>query len=346
MAKSISQFEESLFQENDGNKFSKTVNKLIKEYGVSDREKVLDILTAYSKNGSMHHWRNFLLTDIIKLVREHEAKYTVFFDWCITQPELTYWGIDGLLKTKGQNAYPALITLAQKEDAPLPVRAKAIKSMALHSQQSFDRDLPKDPGYWKMEDLRISELLNWQKEGYKTGNGYAIPRVHPSLQHPKTALEIAVSMLDKKLETERNKEQDLSNPSNWLVVADDARIKEIEKKWLLPEHYFTFLKNYSPSRVYIDNPKFFQGLWLYGADELIKAQEGYSFNAVTGKDIEDWPSNYLVIADAGSDPYCIDLGNIKDDDAPIYTSMHGTGKWEFEKYADSFIGFLYDITED
>ena len=304
----------------------------------------MEILITYSKSGQITHWRNFLLTDIIKLVNEGETNYVDFFEWTITQPELTYWGIDGLLKTKGQNAYSTLIELAQNEKLPIDVRAKAIKSISVYSRQPFDKDLPEDPGYWKTEDLRITELIEWQKQGYKTGVGYSEPQTHPTLKNPKTELEKAVAKLDKKLEIERKRQQDLSNPSNWLAVAPQIKIDAIERKWKLPNNYLTFLKIYSPIRVHIDNDKFFQGLCLYGADDLIKLQAGYSFNALTGEIIEDWPPDYIVIADAGADPYCIDIGNIKNDDAPIYTSMHG-GKWEFEKYADSFIDFLKDIVK-
>ena len=117
----------------------------------------------------------------------------------------------------------------------------------------------------------------------------------------------------------------------------------IREKWKLPENYLLFLKNYSPIQVFIDNKKYFQGLHLYGASELIKRQEGYSFNPLTNKSIDEWPMNFVVIADAGADPYCIDINQIKENDAPIYTSMHGNGEWEFELYADSFLTFLKEI---
>ena len=343
MAVTIKQLEEKLFNESDGTKFSKMKDKLIKLFCESDREKVLEILTQYSKNGKMLHWRAFLLIDIIKLVNEGETGYIDFFEWTITQPKLAYWGIDGLLKTKGKKAYPSLIELVQNEKNSIETRAKAIKSISVYSKQLFDRDLPEDPGYWKVENLRIQELLDWQKHGYKDGIGYAEPQIHPTLKNPQSELEKAVAKLDKELECERKRRQDLSNPSNWLAIADSAKIDEIERKWKLPEIYLTFLKYYSPIDVFIDNGKFFQGLNLYGANELIESQGGYSFNSLTGEVIEDWPLNFVVIADAGADPYCIDIGNIKDNDAPIYTSWHGEGEWEFEKYADSFIEFLKDI---
>jgi hypothetical protein len=345
MAKTIKQFEESLFIEDDGSKFSKIKDKLIKSFSSTDREKVIEILIQYSKDGKMLHWRNFLLNDIINLVKEDETNYTNFFEWAITKSEFTYWGIDGLIKTTGKKAYGTIIELAQNESLPTDVRAKAIKSIAIHGKQPFDRDLPKDPGYWKIENFRIDELLNWQNKEYTQGNGYKEPNIHPTLKNPQTELEKAVSKLNDKLEIERNKQQDLSNPSDWLAIADENKIAEIEKKWKLPENYLLFLKNYSPIRVYIDDEKFYQGLNLYGADDLIKSQNGYSFNPITTEILEDWPSNYIVIADAGADPYCIDITNITNNDAPIYTSMHGNGKWEFEKYSDSFIDFLKDIVE-
>ena len=344
MTKTIKQLEEDLFNEINGSKFSKILNKLLKIYSEAERENVLKILMQYSKYGKILNWRNFLLPSIIELIHEGETKYVDFFEWTITQPELAYRGISGLLKTKGEKAYPVLIDLAQNKEISTETRAKAIKSISVHAKQPFDRGLPVDPGYWKENDLRIPELLEWQKHGYKHGIGYVEPQVHPTLKNPKTELERAVFKLEQKLAAKRKNKQDLSNPSNWLAIADSSKINEIKQKWKLPEVYLTFLKYYSPVRVFVDNDKFFQGLRLYGADELIENQAGYSFNANTGESIDDWPLNYVVIADAGADPFCIDIGNIKDNDAAIYTSMHGAGKWEFKKYAKSFIGFLKDIT--
>ena len=220
---------------------------------------------------------------------------------------------------------------------------KAIKSISVYSKQPFDRELPKDPGYWKLEDLRILEVETWQKNGCPVGQGYAKPQVHISLENPKTELEKIASKLNKKLEAKRTKNQDLSNPTNWLAIADETDILNITEKWKLPENYLLFLKNHSPIKVFIDNKKYFQGLHLYGASELIKRQEGYSFNPVTNKTIDEWPTNFVVIADAGADPYCIDINQIKENDSPIYTSMHGNGEWEFELYADSFLTFLKEI---
>ena len=341
--KNLDKLRQQIIIETDGSKFSKLIQKLLKKYSLTDRDYILNILTEYSKNGQILHWRNFLLTDIVKLVNEKEAKYINFFEWCVTQPELTYWGIDGLIKTKGKKSFPTLIELVKNENLKTSIRAKSIKSISLYSKQPFDRDLPKDPGYWKLEDLRIAEIETWQKNGYQNGQGYSEPKTHNSLENPKTEFEKVISKLSKILEAKRSKNQDLSNPTNWLIVAEETDIINIEKKWKLPVNYLLFLKNYSPLNVFIDNKKYFQGLHLYGASELIKRQEGYSFNPITSQSIDDWPKNFVVIADAGTDPYCIDIDNIKDNDAPIYSSIHGRGEWKFELYADSFLTFLKEL---
>jgi|SRR5690554_1412722 len=341
--KNLEKLKKQIIDETDGSKFSKLIQKLLKKYSSTDRDYILETLTDYAKNGQIIHWRNFLLSDIIELVFEKETEYISFFEWCVTQPELTYWGIDGLIKTKGDNSFPTLIELAKNESLKTSIRAKAIKSISVYSKQPFDRELPKDPGHWKLEDLRILEVETWQKNGYSIGQGYAKPQVHISLENPKTELEKIASKLNKKLEAKRTKNQDLSNPTNWLAIADETDIVNIREKWKLPENYLLFLKNYSPIQVFIDNKKYFQGLHLYGASELIKRQEGYSFNPLTNKSIDEWPMNFVVIADAGADPYCIDINQIKENDAPIYTSMHGNGEWEFELYADSFLTFLKEI---
>lgn len=341
--KNLQKLRQQIIDEKDGVKFSKLIEKLLKKYASTDREYVLQILTDYARNGQILHWRNFLLNDIIELVNDDETSYGDFFEWSITYPELTYWGIDGLLKTKGEKSFPALIKLVKNESLKTSIRAKAIKSISIYSKQPFDRDLPKDPGHWKVEDLRIAEVESWQENGFQYGDGYAQPKTHISLENPKTALEKTASKLNKKLEEHRTKNQDLSNPTNWLIIADETNILNIAKRWKLPENYMLFLTNYSPLKVFIDSKKYFQGLHLYGASELLKRQEGYSFNPVTNQIIDEWPKNFVVIADAGADPYCIDISQIKDNDAPIYKSTHGAGVWEFELYADSFLTFLKEI---
>ncbi|ACU63107.1 SMI1/KNR4 family protein [Chitinophaga pinensis] len=333
-----------LLNESDGNKFAKLKSKLISQYGATDTTQVLEILTTYAREGKLLHWRNFLMTDIIGLIPQGDRQYAAFFEWAITIPNLTYWAVDGLLKTSGQQAYDQLITLATNDQLPVDNRAKAIKSLALHSQQPFDRQLPADPGYWKIPDLRLEELLNWQKNGYQTGAGYTPPATHAALKQPVTALDKIAARLEKKLQERRNSQQDPSNPSDWLIIAADSDIQAIDSKWQLPETYRTFLQNFSPLRVMIDEgDAFAAGLDLYGAGELIGRQDGYAYNSMKQEKILDWPENYLVIADAGGDPFCIDLTT---KEGAIYTSAHGMGTWEFELYAASFLEFLDELAQN
>jgi hypothetical protein len=157
MTNGIERIVSELFGEKDGSKFAKLKDKLIKLYGAKEREKTLDALIEYAKNGRILHWRDFLMSDIIELAREGER--VDFFEWAIGENNLVFWAIDGLLKTAGKNAYDRVIKLALNAEMDLAIRAKAVKAAAVYSKLPFDRDLPADPSYWKAEDLRLSESI-------------------------------------------------------------------------------------------------------------------------------------------------------------------------------------------
>ena len=330
-----------LFDETDGGKFATLKDRLIKKHGETDRLAVMEILSDYAREGQLLHWRSSLVNSIVGLMQPQELKD--FFTWAVTQPTLAYWGIDGLLKSAGKEAYGTVVALAVADAMPREVRAKAVKSLAVFSRQQFDAGLSQDPGHWKLDSLRLDDVLAWQRAGYPDGAGFAPPVTHASLDDPRTALEKAAAKLEKKLSGERKKDQDLARPSNWLLIAENADLAAIDQRWTLPEQYRRFLARYSPLRVHIDSKRYFQGLNLYGAAELIKAQHGYAFNPVSNEIIADWPAHYVVIADAGADPYCLDLSAILDGDAPVYTAEHGRGAWEFVRHADSFVDFLKEV---
>ena len=330
-----------LFDETDGNKFARLKDRLLTKHGVDERRAVLDILVGYAREGQLLHWRNFLMTDIIALAEPGECGD--FFTDCLDVPDLSYWAVDGMLKSMGKAAYGPLVALAAADHARPGTRAKAIKSLAVFSGQPFDRGLMLDPGHWKAEQLRVAEVLAWQADGYPDGHGFAAPATHASLAAPQSPLEKAAARLEKKLAARRRREQDLAQPSNWLAIAQPDDLRQINARWRLPEHYQRFLACYSPLRVSIEHADYFQGLNLYGAAELLKAQHGYAWNPVTQESISGWPRHYLVIADAGADPYCLDLDAVTDGDAPVYTAAHGAGAWQFERHADSFVDFLQEI---
>ncbi|WP_058049870.1 SMI1/KNR4 family protein [Janthinobacterium sp. Ant5-2-1] len=330
-----------LFDETDGSKFARLKERLLKKHAADERQDVLEILMAYARDGQLLHWRAFLMTDIVALAEPGE--YGDFFSWSLEMDGLAYWGVDGMLKSMGNEAYARLVALSTAEDAKLSVRAKAVKSLAVFSRQPFDAGLPTDPGHWKAEQLRLTDVLAWQRDGYPDGAGHALPVTHAALEDPRSPLEKAAARLEKKLAARRKKEQDLAQPSNWLTIASAADMAGIAQRWTLPEHYRRFIACHSPLRVFIDSQQYFQGLSLYGAAELVKAQHGYAWNPVSQETIAGWPDQYLVIADAGADPYCLDLGNIVDGDAPVYHAEHGMGTWRFERHVDSFIDFLNEI---
>ena len=76
---------------------------------------------------------------------------------------------------------------------------------------------------------------------------------------------------------------------------------------------------------------------MYGAEDLIKGQEGYSYNPLTNEKIEEWDENLVVIAYYEGDPFCID---INDDRSPVYYAMHGMDEWDLDIYKDSIEEFL------
>ncbi|HVI47918.1 MAG TPA: SMI1/KNR4 family protein [Chitinophaga sp.] len=342
--KSIEIFIQEWYGEMDGGKFARKKDKLIKDFGATHRKAVIQALMQYAREGKLKHWRGFLMIDIVRLVGEGETAYATFFTWALTIPELAYWAVDGYLKTEGAVAYPSLTALAQNNNNQLDVRAKAVKSLAVHSGQPFDRGLPTDPGHWKPEHLRLPTLKQWQQDGYPAGKGYDMPPIHPALQQPSTPFEILAARLDHKLAAMRQAHFDKANPDNLLVIAADSDMQQIAARWTLPENYLLFLKNFSPLRAFIAGGDFAEGLSLYGAHDLIARQAGYSYNPVSNAVISDWPPHLVVIADDGADPYCLDLSAMSDGDAPVLYSRHGEGHWEFHRYAGNFLDFLHKLT--
>jgi hypothetical protein len=93
----------------------------------------------------------------------------------------------------------------------------------------------------------------------------------------------------------------------------------------------------------IESRRFYNHFQLFGAGELIEAQEGYSFNPATQQSIEDWPRHFVVIASHGGDPFVLDLSNSDGKDAPVLTAEHGAGDWDFSEVAASFSVFLKSL---
>lgn len=114
--------------------------------------------------------------------------------------------------------------------------------------------------------------------------------------------------------------------------------------------YSEFLRNFSPLRVDIVSRRYYQGLNLFGASELLTAQHGYSLNPLTAERIDGWPPEYLVIANHAGDPLVLDLSQPSTVDAPVLTAGHDdppvltagglNSGWNFAREAPSFLIFL------
>ncbi len=124
-------------------------------------------------------------------------------------------------------------------------------------------------------------------------------------------------------------------------------MKQIKERWNLPKEYLEFLEK-NESGIEIDDVKedvedefgLANGIALYGYSNLIKNQDGYSYNSIKKEVLEEWPKDYVVIADTGADPFVLDLSQSNGSDAPVLFAYHGEGKWDFKKHFDSFKIFL------
>lgn len=329
-----------MFETDSGTIFFKLKDKLIKLVNDKSKEQITDALINYAQNGKLQHVRGLILTDILKLVGEGDMKYSDFFEVGLHDNQLAYWCVDGFIKIQGTEAYAELVNMALDTKNSLELRSKIVKSLSQHSNQCFDKGLPKDPGFWKESDIDIDKLKEWCQAGFPKGQGYNLPKRHFSLDNPSNQFEKTVSKLDKKLSKLRENQQDLSNPSNWLILSEQKVLEEIKNKWRLPKLYLDFITLYSPLNVHINSKKFISGLSILGAHNIIGGQSGYSFNPVSNIVIEEWPQELLVIAVDNGDPYCLDLSKSDGNDAPVLYAIHGTGEWKFELYAESFLEFL------
>jgi hypothetical protein len=345
VAKTIEDLKAILFSAKYGDDVCDEINELgaLAEKGSDHAKKVLAL---YINAGSVAHLRNHVCERLAEAVNEQEAKFVTLFRKSLSDPEIRYWSILGIINSAGKAAYAALTKIAEDPRIPLEDRAHAIKCLARYSKQKFDRNLSSDPGHWKESDLRLAELKGWRKARYPDGERYSAPIRHPALDQPVTFFEKIVSRLDKKLAKERqNKWQDLADPTDWLTPAAADDLERIMARWKLPSTYLDFLTRFSPLKVIIKARRFYNPFWLFGASELIGAQEGYSFNPIEQEPILDWPAHLVVIASHGGDPYVLDLSKSDDKDAPVDTAEHGVGLWEFRREADSFCEFLEKLAK-
>jgi hypothetical protein len=343
MKPAIKRLLESLMATTDGKVACDAINALTKHAIKGDADAKAG-LAEYTENGQVIHYRTHACASLAKIVNESDRELAHLFEQGLSSETTRYWSILGLLNILGGSAYDRLTKIVFDESLLLADRAHAIKCLARHSRQPFDRQLPADPGGWRASDLRIDEVAAWSKAGCPGGTGHRAPTRHPALDNPKTDFETIVSRFDKLLAKKRDQRQDSADPTDWLAVADPGDLQRITARWAFPSTYVDFLTRFSPVKVRIVSKRFWNsGLQLFGVDELIAAQDGYAFNPVKKESIPDWPKEFVVIASHGGDPFVLDLSSSDGVDAPVLTAQHGTGEWDFHRVADSFGEFLKSL---
>ncbi len=303
-------------------------------------EDVLSILAEYTTSGPLNHCREHAMAQLAKIVPVGASTFRSLFEQGLADPHTAYWSLQGLIRVADVGSYPKIVDFALKSSHTTEARGKAIKELAMDAGQHFIRKLPSDPGKWREEQLPLAELKRWAAAGFPKGPGFPPPPRHQALDTPESAIDFAASRLESKLAKSRRERQDIANPTDWLTPASPADLDSVQCSWPLPTVYLEFLRKFSPLRVTIENRRYYQGLSLYGASELISGQQGYSLDPLTGANLPEWPSDFVVIADHALDPLVLDLTRKLSIDAPILTAMHGTGEWIFRKEAPSFLVFL------
>ena len=286
MATDITRCIEELFETDDGIKAHRRVKQLVTAWK-QGCEKAKQGLVRYVRSGQLNHVRTHVTSQLSEQAREGDSELAVTFKEGLADDATRYWCIEGLIKVSGSGAYEEISRIGLSSEYRIEDRAKAIKCLALQSGQLFDMGLDSDPGRWKLGDLRTRELQDWKEQGYPTGPGRREPQCHPALSNPKTRFETIVSNLDQRLSQLRAAEQDLANPSNWLIPAKAQDIEAITARWKLPASYLDFLTRFSPLNVNVEVGDIYNCIELFGASTLIEGQLGYAINGISGEPIAD-----------------------------------------------------------
>lgn len=327
-----------LLDTEDGITVVNTINSLTKKVDESNREVILNALMCYAERGRVVFHQGHAVAQAVDIVREKDAEYAEFFRSCMESGDSSkrYFGIKGYIKVMEKNSYAYLVEYVFSQEVSLEDKALIIKEISKLSNNPFDAGKPYECREWKESDIDYEAIRAWAQDGFPDGKGYEQPICHECLMHPESKEEKLYVRLEKILLKKREKKQDLAHPSNWVVKAKQADLERILKLWEIPQYYLDFLEKASPLKADF-KIKGYGTVNVYGAHNLIKGQEGYSYNPCTDEKIEDWNSNYIVIANRFGDPFCIDF---LQENSLVYFALHGEGKWEFDVAFESFQQFL------
>lgn len=328
------ELEQNLFAATDGESAIMLVTAL-EERATTDAT-AWRALGRYMLEGSIPHVREFaaaLLASVDGPRGKEEAQ--LFARGLQEKNGVGYWSALGLVTASGREAYPVLVRIAQDENRPLDQRAHAIQCLAIHAGQDFHRGLPEDPGLWRPEDLRMSELVGWEVAGFPTGGRQAVSDRDPAFDQPQTELEFVVVKLDQRVSRSRARPPSPGKSSSLFVPASPSDLAAIESRWPLPAVYREFLSRFSPSDFEIG------GVRIFGASELMEAQNGYGWNPLHQQPNPEWPASCLVVGSWNADPFVLRLDGPPH--APVSIAEHGEGEWIFLGVAPSFVSWLEQL---
>lgn len=322
----------------DGRVVVDTINALTKKVDEDNRERILKAMMDYAEQGRVVFHRGYAVARVVDIVRENETEYADFFRRCVESDDSSkrYFGIKGYAKVLEKESYEYLTGCIFSQEVSLEHKALIIKEISRLSNNPFDAGKLYECRGWKEADIDYEALRAWMQEGFPDGEGYKLPVCHECLVRPQGAAEKLYARLDRILLKKREKKQDLAHPSNWLIKAEQSDLEQIMEKWSLPPVYLDFLEKASPLRADI-KIRGYGAVTVYGAQNLIRGQDGYSYNPCSDEKIEDWNPDYVVIAQRSGDPFCIDLQR---EDTSVYFALHGEGTWAFDTAFESFIDFL------
>ncbi len=92
----------------------------------------------------------------------------------------------------------------------------------------------------------------------------------------------------------------------------------------LPQSLRKFYSEVGPKDICVEG--FGNATTIPSLRSLWDRQAGYRWNGLTNELIDDWPANWIVVADEGADPYIFDI-----ETTWILFAQHGTGEWDADE---------------
>jgi hypothetical protein len=88
-------------------------------------------------------------------------------------------------------------------------------------------------------------------------------------------------------------------------------------------------------------PWLVEELQIFSIRQFSAAQEGYRWSSPQRTRLENWPTNWVVIAAVFGDPFIVDIGELG---APVYFARHGAGVWSARRVSPSLTDFIEVLT--